>query len=572
MAPSILIVTPHIGFGQLIQQKLEVIGGYSTMLVGNTAAAVERASIKNFSLGVLDSGFKDGSIRDLGASLRKLNPGIRFVIILHKDMQPSPFFSDMAVHDCLVLPFSPRELIDTVNEVLGREPDMGQRSPETSTAPGEKMPRQISNTAGLEFTPELDNQVAPQPWIEDVNKAAQHLARLSLSSASQAALILRDKQLWAYAGQLPQEALEELAEVVLHYWERNNGVSLEDPDHNVSDLARFVRLKQTGNEYMLYATSLGMDMVLSLVFDSETPFHKIRTQASRLARALTSGSEADLSRRVYQDSNHIQQISPGVERTVLPGSLADRSRISVEQLDEQETIFRFEDIPPPTPSGYRGPLPEEGEMQWVWEVESHVAESSPGDFDLPEQTGDDRERTVSRDKTPVAPESFRPYAHNYFSNQADADDFNLSNFGTKLFIDLDSSAWHRLNYACVLVPRLPSHLLTGDLSDQLEEWMRSISLAFGWRLEHLAIRPNYVHWIAGVTPRTSVSQLIRIVRQHTSQHIFEDFPRLARENPSGDYWAPGYLALTSMQPLPGKLVMDFILRTRQKQGFSGEIG
>ena len=43
MAPSILIVTPHIGFGQLIQQKLEVIGGYSTMLVGNTAAAVERA-------------------------------------------------------------------------------------------------------------------------------------------------------------------------------------------------------------------------------------------------------------------------------------------------------------------------------------------------------------------------------------------------------------------------------------------------------------------------------------------------------------------------------------------------
>ena len=214
MAPSILIVTPHQGFGQLIKHKLDVVGGYSTVLVGNMEAAMERSRILKFSLGVLDSGFKDGSVRELGTSLRKLNPSIRLVIILHKNMQPSPFFSDMAVDDCLVLPFSPRELLDTVNEVLGREPDVEQRMGEQFPLPGAIPLNTNSDAVALEFTPAIDVQVSPQPWIDDVNKAAQHLARLSLSSASQAALILRNKQLWAYAGQLPQEALEELAGVV----------------------------------------------------------------------------------------------------------------------------------------------------------------------------------------------------------------------------------------------------------------------------------------------------------------------------------------------------------------------
>jgi REP element-mobilizing transposase RayT len=498
----------------------------------------------------------------------------------------------MAVHGCLVLPFSPRELLDTVNEVLGRELDVKQRKGELFPSPGAIPLNTSSDVAALEFTPAIDVQVSPQPWIDDVNKAAQHLARLSLSSASQAALILRDKQLWAYAGQLPQEALEELAGVVLHYWERDNGVSLEDPDHSVSDLARFVRLKQTGLEYMLYATSLGMGMVLSLVYDSETPFHKIRTQANQLARALTSGSEIELNNRVYDD---ISGSSPEKESTVIAGEVAVRSQISIDQPDEQESLFRFNDIPPPTPSGYTGPVPVAGEMQWVWEVEPQMDENSLDDYDLPKQAGGASDGTVFQDMAPDAPGNMRipdlatghdrseagpSYPHkwlpekaeNHSSSHPTADDFNISNFGTKLFIDLDSAAWHRLSYACVLMPRLPSHLNTGDLSDQLEEWMRSISLAFGWRLEHLAIRPNYMHWIAGVTPRTSVSQLVRIVRQHTSQHIFDNFPRLARENPSGDYWAPGYLALTSMQPLPGKLVMDFIIKTRQQQGASGEIG
>ena len=49
------------------------------------------------------------------------------------------------------------------------------------------------------------------PWLTDVNTAAQHLTRLTLESSSQAALIVRNNEVWAYAGELVQAAAQEVA-------------------------------------------------------------------------------------------------------------------------------------------------------------------------------------------------------------------------------------------------------------------------------------------------------------------------------------------------------------------------
>jgi hypothetical protein len=61
---------------------------------------------------------------------------------------------------------------------------------------------------------------------------------------------------------------------------------------------------------------------------------------------------------------------------------------------------------------------------------------------------------------------------------------------------------------------------------------------------------------------------MRIVRQQISSRIFSDFPNFARENPSGDFWAPGYLIMGGPQPHPSKLIKDFIQQTRQRQGIT----
>jgi hypothetical protein len=61
---------------------------------------------------------------------------------------------------------------------------------------------------------------------------------------------------------------------------------------------------------------------------------------------------------------------------------------------------------------------------------------------------------------------------------------------------------------------------------------------------------------------------MRITRQRISEKIFEEFPRFKKENPSGDFWAPGYLIMGGLQPVPAQVIKDFIQQTRRRQGIS----
>jgi REP element-mobilizing transposase RayT len=135
-------------------------------------------------------------------------------------------------------------------------------------------------------------------------------------------------------------------------------------------------------------------------------------------------------------------------------------------------------------------------------------------------------------------------------------------------LDPVNYALHNLTYACVLLPRLPQHYLVGELATFLNQWVIQLCLAFGWRLEHLAIRPNYFHWVSVVQPDISPAHMVQNLREHLSKRIFVRFPCLASENPSGDFWALGYLIINGRDPLPYRLVEDFINETRYRQGSS----
>ncbi|HIE24441.1 MAG TPA: IS200/IS605 family transposase, partial [Anaerolineales bacterium] len=138
--------------------------------------------------------------------------------------------------------------------------------------------------------------------------------------------------------------------------------------------------------------------------------------------------------------------------------------------------------------------------------------------------------------------------------------------GRQVNLEPVSSSMYDLTYACLLVPRFSSHHLIGDISEQLSKWIPSICVAFGWRLEYLSVRPDYLQWVVNVPPTTSPGYLMRIMRKQTSEKIFRNFPRKIDDNPSGDFWAPGYLIMGGSQPHPSKLVEDYIERTRKRQG------
>jgi REP element-mobilizing transposase RayT len=125
---------------------------------------------------------------------------------------------------------------------------------------------------------------------------------------------------------------------------------------------------------------------------------------------------------------------------------------------------------------------------------------------------------------------------------------------------------HDLSYSCVLLPRLPDHDLIGGLKDLLKNEISRLCLAFGWRLEQLNIRPKYLHWVVGVTPDVPASTVIQHIREQTSIVLFAESSRFAKENPSGDFWAPGFLVVGGRQSLTELMVQNFIQNTRSRQG------
>ena len=145
---------------------------------------------------------------------------------------------------------------------------------------------------------------------------------------------------------------------------------------------------------------------------------------------------------------------------------------------------------------------------------------------------------------------------------------SITEVAGRMMLEPIAPGLYNLTYACLLVPRFSSHYLTGDISDHISEWLPQICIAFGWRLEYLAVRPEYVQWVVNVPPATSPGYLMRIMRQQISEKIFTEFPRMKKETPSGDFWAPGYLIMGGTQPHPPQLVKDYIKQTRTRQGYS----
>lgn len=396
-------------------------------------------------------------------------------------------------------------------------------------------------------------------WLGDVTKAAQHLTRLTLESSAQAALITRKNSLWAYAGQLSQDAAKELATTVTRHWDGQKG----------SDLLRFVRLETTRAEHMLYATRLADDVVLALVFDAETPFSTIRMQAGQLVTRLSSPGLTEAVEPVER-----QEQAPAAYEAVPPFVEEDEEESDADFPNIQSILT---DVPPPSPSVEKpktqpeqtGTMPSPSRPTKKYSRESspavHVGNllmSSQSDQTI-EHVVEDFDATMpsksrKRPETPVR----RPMPGELDETRP----HSITEVAGRVMLEPITPGLYNLSYACLLVPRFTSHYLTGDLSDRLSEWLPQICVAFGWRLEYLAVRPEYVQWVVNVPPSASPGYLMRVMRQQTSEKVFAEFPRLKRENPSGDFWAPGYLIMGGTQPHPPQLVKDYIKQTRVRQG------
>ncbi|HLO32838.1 MAG TPA: IS200/IS605 family transposase [Anaerolineales bacterium] len=538
MTKSLLIVSADATFAQVLLHGLEQ-EGYRVHITKGKGESVVRADEENSSLAFLDMDLGYRAVLDIGQALRMLKPDIRLVVFSREEIPPAldELHPWMFSHKPYYLP----EVLNMLND--------------NSTPPSR--PSSLPNSH-----PGVQTSDPILPWLGDATKAAQHLTRLTLESSAQAALITRGDNLWAYAGQLSQGAAKELAMTVTRHWDGQKG----------SDLLRFVRLEATKAEHMLYATRLADDVVLALVFDAETPFSTIRTQAGQLVNQLSTQAPE------VQEPPMVQKPLPASYDT--PTEYVDDD--SSSSVDIPSIADILSDVPPPRPEPGRIPTDEEEEFIQrssppPSRSRQYSHESSPAvrvnDLLVSHQDNEETVEHVVEDLDATLPSKShrRPETPLRRPMPGELDEtrpHSITEVAGRVMLEPISPGLYNLTYACLLVPRFSSHYLTGDIADRVSEWLPQICIAFGWRLEYLAVRPEYVQWVLNVPPATSPGYLMRIIRQQTSEKIFAEFTRMKKENPSGDFWAPGYLIMGGSQPHPPQLVKDYIKQTRTRQGYS----
>lgn len=532
MTKSLLIVSADTKFAQVLLHGLEQ-EGYRVQVTKGKGETVVRADEEDSSLAFLDMDLGYRNVLEIGQALRMLNPEIRFIVFSREGTRP-------VLDELHPWMFSPKPYF---------LPDVLNMLNNNSTPPSQS-PHQR----------EVQTTNSALPWLQDVTRAAQHLTRLTLESSAQAALITRGDNLWAYAGQLSQGAAKELAVAVTRHWDGQKG----------SDLLRFVRLEATKAEHMLYATRLADDVVLALVFDAETPFSTIRSQAGQLVNRLSNQSP--------------EVAEPSLGQKPVPASY-DLPTEYVEDESNQDLNIPsiadiLSDVPPPRPEPGVPPVEEDDDFlshPSPSRSRQYSRESSPAvhanDLLVSNQDQDQTVEHVVEDFDATMPSKSRrrpetPVRRPMPGELDETRPHSITEVAGRVMLEPISPGLYNLTYACLLVPRFSNHYLTGDMADRISEWLPQICIAFGWRLEYLAVRPEYVQWVLNVPPATSPGYLMRIVRQQTSEKIFNEFPKLKRENPSGDFWAPGYLIMGGTQPHPPQLVKDYIKQTRTRQGYS----
>ncbi len=539
MTISALVVTPSPSFGELIRRSLEDTKEYRVFVVTSKAAAIVRADEESCKMAFLDLDMGEQWVEEVGLSLRTVLSDIKILVLVQNETPPA--LDRIRPWTLVNKPFEVPELLSAVD---------GQQIP-------------------LDPPKKMDLPSTTLPWVEDVGRAAQHLMRLTLETSAQAALITQNNALWAYAGQLSQDAAQEVTRALARTWMGQKG----------SDLLRFIRLDNTHAEHMLYATELAEGVLLAMVFDAETPFSTIRSQADQLASSLGNHDTGEETIEVAEWPRKIKPSSPG--------STSDSVEVSSEEIDVPRIADILTDIPAPR-AEVKNPAPQEQtsifpEFQQPYDPDvTHRSvfsrESSPpiplqslrktdesparrvqsaappGELDMTAPS-----KFQARPEAPVRPprtgelDATRPYTKEEISSGG-------------IVLEPASSGVYHLPYACLLLPRFTSHYLTGDIPDRLSEWLPNICIAYGWRLEYLAVRPEYLQWVVNVPPASAPGNLMRIIRQQTSERIFLDFLKFKKENPSGDFWAPGYLIMGGTQPHPPQLVKDYIRQIRQRQG------
>lgn len=565
MPSTILVATPQHAFGELLRDSLQAQPGYSVVLASTATEALDLACSKRPALAVLDSAL-DTDFSAFFASFQSSSPGTGTIVVPPDNNPAHPALRGLQPGGYLNQPFYLPDLIELAARLLYEAETQQQRTDDPAV-------------------------MLPPAW-QDRAVLTDLAAQALRGSKAMAALVgiygadARQGKLHLFTGSISYAAALEVARVTFLYWNANEK----------TDLMRFLQPAADQQDLLVYATHLAEHLVLVFVYEANVPLSAIRPEirrAHQVFRTATHGStsqpaapsqasEKEPAERA-KPQEAAQNPAPPARRSAvnepiteplkqpepdrqlrpsflsfLPEEPVEENSLEAEPIDLAALLGTIPNPDAPTENTFPRPDPF-----YAWQIGDPAPEvQAPPAAAKPAQPV-----YVSGENLPAAPaattvqdppvdplEDTRPHVV-----------AALTNLGQ---LEPVSPALSMLNYTCVLVPRFPQHFLTGELAEQLGQWVQQLCLAYGWRLEGISIRPDYLQWSVQVAPSISPGNLVRIVRQRTSLNLYQKYAQLTDQNPSGDFWATGYLIVSGAQPPSAQLLREYISQTRKRQGIS----
>jgi hypothetical protein len=177
---------------------------------------------------------------------------------------------------------------------------------------------------------------------------------------------------------------------------------------------------------------------------------------------------------------------------------------SSQELDIPNIADILSDVPPPSPELGASRIPTGGQEDFIphpvpSRSRQFSRETSPAvhtnDLLVSNQNADQTVEHVVEDFDATMPSKSRqrpetPIRRPMPGELDETRPHSITEVAGRVMLEPISPGLYNLTYACLLVPRFSNHYLTGDMADRVSEWLPQICIAFGWRLEYLAVRPE----------------------------------------------------------------------------------